>query len=147
MTLWARACLRPSVSSPNIISRGPRPASWRGTPALIASGFHGDVTLVELGSGTATKTRLLLDAFLKGQRAVRYVPIDICPSVLQSSAAALLERYPTLEIVAVAAEYHEGLEQLRTESDRPKLILWLGSNIGNFERTDAAPFCAACATA
>src|SRR5258708_2409807 len=43
----------------------------------IASGFLGDVTLVELGSGSAIKTRLLLDVLLDGRRAVRYVPIDI----------------------------------------------------------------------
>jgi dimethylhistidine N-methyltransferase len=45
-----------------------------------------------------------------------------------------------LEIVAVAAEYHEGLRHLRNESDRPRLILWLGSNVGNFTRAEAATF-------
>ena len=106
----------------------------------IAANFLGDVALVELGSGSALKTRLLLDAFLKRERAVRYVPIDICKPVLEASAAGLAKQYPSLEIAAVAAEYHEGLQLLRTESDRPKLILWLGSNIGNFERGEAARF-------
>src|SRR5213596_265989 len=45
--------------------------------AEIAAGFPGDVTVIELGSGTAVKTRLLLEALLRGRRAVRYVPIDI----------------------------------------------------------------------
>jgi dimethylhistidine N-methyltransferase len=45
-----------------------------------------------------------------------------------------------LEIVAVAAEYQEGLRHLRSESDRPRLILWLGSNIGNFTREEASEF-------
>jgi L-histidine Nalpha-methyltransferase len=106
----------------------------------IAADFLGDVALVELGSGSALKTRLLLDAFLKRERAVRYVPIDICRPVLEASAAGLAKQYPSLEIVAVAAEYHDGLQLLRTELDRPKLILWLGSNIGNFERGEAARF-------
>src|SRR5947209_11762797 len=44
----------------------------------IAACFPGDVTLIELGSGSAVKTRLLLEALLRGPRAVRYVPIDIC---------------------------------------------------------------------
>jgi dimethylhistidine N-methyltransferase len=105
----------------------------------IASRFPGDVTVIELGSGNAVKTRLLLEALLPGRR-VRYVPIDICRPVLEESAADLLQRFPPLEIVAVAAEYHEGLRHLRGESERPRLILWLGSNIGNFTRAEAAAF-------
>jgi len=105
----------------------------------IASLFVGDVTVIELGSGNAVKTRLLLEALLTGRR-VRYVPIDIWRPVLEESAADLLRRFPLLEIVAVAAEYHEGLRHLRSESDRPRLILWLGSNIGNFTREEAAAF-------
>lgn len=106
----------------------------------IAACFPGEVTLVELGSGSAVKTRLLLDAFLRGRSHLRYVPIDICRPVLEGSAARLLHEFPTLEIHAVAAEYRQGLQQLRAEADRPKLILWLGSNIGNFDRPEAARF-------
>jgi dimethylhistidine N-methyltransferase len=105
----------------------------------IASLFPGDLTVVELGSGNAVKTRLLLAALLPG-RQVRYVPIDICRPVLEESASDLLQRFPTLEIVAVAAEYQEGLRQLQSESDNARLILWLGSNIGNFTREEAAAF-------
>ncbi len=115
-------------------------AILREQAGAIAARFLGDVTLVELGSGNSSKTRLLLDAFLKDRRAVRYVPIDICRPVLESSAASLAKQYPRLEIVPVAAEYHEGLQLLGMEADRPKLILWLGSNIGNFERGEAAQF-------
>jgi uncharacterized SAM-dependent methyltransferase len=128
----------------------------------IAALFPEDVTVIELGSGNAVKTRLLLEALLPDRR-VRYVPIDICRPVLEESAADLLQRFPPLEIVAVAAEYHEGLRHLvgtRDEGrgarnnlvfssplapnpsslsdDRPRLILWLGSNIGNFTRAEAA---------
>ncbi|OAI41587.1 hypothetical protein AYO40_02950 [Planctomycetaceae bacterium SCGC AG-212-D15] len=119
----------------------------------IVSRFEGDMTVVELGSGNAVKTRLLLEALLpphptlsprggegRVRGRVRYVPIDICRPVLEESAADLLQRFPALEIVAVAAEYHEGLRHLRSESDRPRLILWLGSNIGNFTREEAAEF-------
>lgn len=105
----------------------------------IAALFPGDVTVIELGSGNSVKTRLLLKALVPG-RWVRYVPIDIWRPVLEESAADLLQRFPALEIVAVAAEYHEGLRHLRSESDRPRLILWLGSNIGNFTREEAAAF-------
>lgn len=106
----------------------------------IAAYFSGDVTLIELGSGSAAKTRLLLEAFLRNRSQLRYVPIDICRPVLEASAAKLLHEFPRLEITAVAAEYQQGLQQLRTETDRPKLILWLGSNAGNFDRPDAARF-------
>jgi L-histidine Nalpha-methyltransferase len=116
----------------------------------IASLFQGDVCVIELGSGNAVKTRLLLEALLSGRR-VRYVPIDIWRPVLEESAANLLQRFPPLEIVAVAAEYHEGLRHLRRKTsevsetsevlgDRPRLILWLGSNIGNFTREEAGTF-------
>ena len=119
----------------------------------IAALFPEDVTVIELGSGSAVKTRLLLEALwpsplplslegrgVRGRRKVRYVPIDICRPVLEESAGALLRLLPELDIVAVAAEYHEGLRQLRSESAARKLVLWLGSNIGNFERTDAGAF-------
>jgi len=125
----------------------------QGHACEIASLFQGDMTVIELGSGNAVKTRLLLEALLpphptlspsggegRVRGRVRYVPIDICRPVLEESAADLLGRFPTLEIVAVAAEYHEGLRHLQIESARPRLILWLGSNIGNFTRAEAATF-------
>jgi L-histidine N-alpha-methyltransferase len=59
---------------------------------------------------------------------------------LEESSVQLLKEYPALEIVAVAGEYHEGLRHLREEMNRPKLILWLGSNVGNFDREEAAQF-------
>jgi dimethylhistidine N-methyltransferase len=106
----------------------------------IADCFPADVTVIEFGSGNAVKTQLLLAALLRARRRVRYVPIDICRPVLEESSRALLQMFPGLEIVAVAAEYQEGLQRLPTESARPKLFLWLGSNIGNFDRTEAAAF-------
>lgn len=111
----------------------------------IAVLFTEEIVLVELGSGSAAKTRLLIEAFLRRSlstrnASLRYVPIDISPSILEESAAALLQAYPRLEIVAVAAEYQEGLARLREEIDRPKLILWLGSNVGNLHRPDAQRF-------
>lgn len=106
----------------------------------IAAGFPQEIALVELGSGSAAKTRLLIEAFRRRHQALRYVPIDISPTILEESSLALLDEYPGLEIVAVSAEYHEGLRQLQEENDRPKLILWLGSNVGNFDPPAAASF-------
>jgi dimethylhistidine N-methyltransferase len=108
--------------------------------AEIVSHFPKDTTLVELGGGSAAKTRLLIEAFLRRDGALRYVPIDISRTMLEETSMRLVEGYPGLEITAIAGEYHDGLRQLKVEADRPKLILWLGSNVGNFERPEAEGF-------
>jgi dimethylhistidine N-methyltransferase len=107
----------------------------------IVARFGGaPVTLVELGSGNAVKTRLLIAALLRRQASLRYVPIDICRTVLEDSARELLGDFAGLDILAVAGEYQEGMRFLKNGEAGPRLILWLGSNVGNFHRTDAAPF-------
>lgn len=108
--------------------------------AEIAARLAPGSALVELGSGSAAKTRLLIEVLLRRQGALQYVPVDVSRSMLEESAIALLADYPPLRIVAVAAEYEEGLEVLGQAAGSPKLILWLGSNIGNLERADAAAF-------
>jgi dimethylhistidine N-methyltransferase len=121
------------------LPRAEREILERHAPALAAR-FPGDVTLVELGSGNAAKTRLLIEALLARQEAVRYVPIDICRTVLEESALQLLRDYPPLDVLAIAAEYAEALPHLTTSAPGCKLILWLGSNVGNFDRSEAAAF-------
>jgi dimethylhistidine N-methyltransferase len=106
----------------------------------IVSGLPNPVSLVELGSGSAAKTRILIEQLLRRQKSLCYTPIDICRPVLEASSLQLLDRYPSLEVVAVAGEYHDGLRHLRTAGGRHKLILWLGSNVGNFDRLDAGRF-------
>jgi L-histidine N-alpha-methyltransferase len=106
----------------------------------VAGRFSGPITLVELGSGSAAKTRVLIEAFLRRQKTLRYVPIDISRAALEESSGQLLRDYPALEITAVLAEYHEGLRHLRGKHDQPRLILWLGSNVGNFHRDEASAF-------
>lgn len=108
--------------------------------AEIVAPFPDTLALIELGSGNAAKTCLLIDAILRRQPRLCYVPVDICRTVLEESSAELLKAYPALEILAVAGEYQEGLRYLRTMATGPKLILWLGSNVGNFDRPEAAEF-------
>lgn len=108
--------------------------------AEIVSAFPATTDLIELGSGSAVKTRLLLEAFSRRGTLGRYIPIDICREVLEQSAQSLLAAYPELEIEGLAAEYHDGLAYLREHDARPKLVLWLGSNIGNLDRSDAIRF-------
>ncbi len=106
----------------------------------IAACFEEPITLAELGSGSSSKTRLLIEAFLRRHSDLRYVPVDISRSALEESALDLLERYQALEVRAIASDYHAGLHHVRAERARPKLIAWLGSSIGNLGRSEAASF-------
>jgi dimethylhistidine N-methyltransferase len=98
------------------------------------------VRVVELGSGSSSKTRHLLEALLRRQKKLHYVPIDICSIILQETSLGLLRDFPDLEITAVAMEYHDGLRHLKSMEKQPQFVLWLGSNVGNFHRPDAAAF-------
>jgi dimethylhistidine N-methyltransferase len=98
-----------------------------------------DAAVVELGSGDSRKTRIVLDAFHARYGFVRYLPIDISPTVLEESKRALRADYPGLEVDPFAGEYDAAIVHLREHRRHlPKLILFLGSNIGNFDRPDAA---------
>ncbi|MGD9900707.1 MAG: L-histidine N(alpha)-methyltransferase, partial [Calditrichaceae bacterium] len=106
----------------------------------ISSKFDEDIMLVELGSGSSSKTRILIESFLRRFGNICYYPVDVSRTMLESSSKALLKDYPGLEITAVAARYREGLTLLKKYSDRPKLILWLGSSIGNFDHKESIGF-------
>jgi L-histidine N-alpha-methyltransferase len=99
-------------------------------------------TLVELGSGSAVKTRILIGALLERARSLRYVPIDVSRSALEYSTRALQDAYPRLELRCVAGEYAEGLALMPSLAGRPLLLLWLGSNVGNLHREEAREFLA-----
>lgn len=106
---------------------------------LVAHVDH-HVDLVELGSGSASKTRLVVEALLRRHGQLRFIPVDISRSILEESSRALVEDYDDLEVFAVAGEYHDGLDYLKEQGGPPRLILWLGSNVGNFSRPDAIHF-------
>jgi L-histidine N-alpha-methyltransferase len=90
----------------------------------------GECTLVELGSGSSVKTRLLLNECQRRGYSLRYVPIDISESMLRETAAQLVTDYPGLQIDALATDYEHGLATL--PAARRRLVLFLGSNLGNF---------------
>ena len=79
----------------------------------VARHFSLPISLVELGSGSSTKTRLLIEALLREHGSLSYIPIDISPSVLEASALQLLDDYKRLEIRAIAGEYQDGLHRVR----------------------------------
>lgn len=106
----------------------------------LAALLTGPVDLVDLGSGNSGKTRLVIEALLRRQRRLRFIPVDISSSMLRESSLALLETYTGLEILAVASEYQDGLDYLDAEGGPPRLVLWLGSNVGNFTPREAVGF-------
>jgi L-histidine N-alpha-methyltransferase len=103
----------------------------------IASALDGRLRLVELGSGDAQKTRLLIEAILARQGDLDYLPIDISRSAVEQSGDRLLGAYPELRITAYVAEYQPALRSLRREPLAPEvartLVLFLGSTIGNLD--------------
>lgn len=96
----------------------------------------GACTIVELGSGSAVKTRLLLDECKQRRYRMHYVPIDISESMLRDTASNLAVDYPHIHIDALATDYFNGLAALPNSQGR--LVLFLGSNLGNFTPSEQA---------
>jgi L-histidine N-alpha-methyltransferase len=91
-------------------------------------------TLIELGSGTSEKTRLLLDALRRGGTLRRFVPFDVSEQTLKDAAAAIEEEYPGLSVEPVVGDFCHDLACLPradTEDGGRRLIAFLGSTIGN----------------
>jgi dimethylhistidine N-methyltransferase len=106
----------------------------------VAARFAAPVTLAELGSGSSAKTRVLIEACLRRHGRLRYLPVDISRGMLEASSLSLLERYPALEVHAIASELGAALPLVGREDSGPKLVLWLGSSVGNLARDEAAAF-------
>ncbi|MDX1643838.1 MAG: L-histidine N(alpha)-methyltransferase [Thermoanaerobaculia bacterium] len=87
--------------------------------------------LVELGSGSAAKTRRLLDAMAHSGSLERYVPFDISEEPLRRSAVALAADYPQLRIDGLVGDFSAHLDDIPAADDR--LVIFLGGTIGNFE--------------
>jgi L-histidine N-alpha-methyltransferase len=115
------------------------------TERSLLSAHAGDIaaasaadTLVELGSGTSEKTRLLLSALAAAGTLRRYVPVDVDPSVLRLAGAAITAEHPGIAVDAVVADFTAHLEQLPAGGRR--LVAFLGSTIGNLEPGPRAEF-------
>jgi L-histidine N-alpha-methyltransferase len=104
----------------------------------IAASVPPGAELVELGSGSGEKTRLVIAALLARHPRLRYLPIDISRSALEESARVLLSDHPGLYVHALWSDYAEGVRALAARRARPRLVLWLGSSVGNFDREEAA---------
>ncbi|MCI0465151.1 MAG: L-histidine N(alpha)-methyltransferase [Gemmataceae bacterium] len=98
------------------------------------------VELVELGSGSARKTRLLIDACLARQPQLTYYPIDIARPALEDSARGLLADYPALHVTGLVGEYADGLGYLAQQRGGSRLVAFLGSTVGNFAEDELHGF-------
>jgi L-histidine N-alpha-methyltransferase len=86
--------------------------------------------IVELGSGSSTKTRALLDAGVANGCLQRYLPFDVSESILRLAARDLQQRYPALELHGIVGDFECDLDKLPPPEGR-RLVLFLGSTIGN----------------
>jgi L-histidine N-alpha-methyltransferase len=111
--------------------------------ADIAAATAAD-TLVELGSGTSEKTRLLLDALARCGSLRKFVPFDVDAGILHSAGSAIQQDYPGVEIAAVCGDFEEHLTHI-PEGGR-RLFVFLGSTIGNLTPEPRAQFLASLAS-
>jgi dimethylhistidine N-methyltransferase len=92
----------------------------------------GGLALVELGSGSARKTRHLIEPCLARQGELLYCAIDIAPDALEQAGRGLLRDYPALRFLGLAGEFADGLGHLARREGGPRLVAFLGSTVGNF---------------
>lgn len=111
------------------------------SPEIIAAA--GADTLVELGSGTSEKTRMLLDAMRDGGQLRRFIPFDVDAGVLRAAGDAIGQEYPGIEIDAVCGDFEEHLGKIPSVGRR--LVAFLGSTIGNLTPGPRADFLASLA--
>jgi dimethylhistidine N-methyltransferase len=111
--------------------------------AYIRERFIRDCTLfnlIEFGAGDATKTRLLLKEFLSQGTAFNYIPVDISASVLEHAERALQSEFHRLKVSSFQGDYFAALDLLKYSNREKNVVLFLGSNIGNFTEEEAGYF-------
>ena len=104
----------------------------------------GAAELVELGSGSAAKTRLLLDAMAAAGTLARYVPVDVTERVVRESAAELAAAYPGLRVHGLIGDFLAHLDRLPAPAG-PRLVAFIGGTIGNFTEPERRELLAAIA--
>ena len=100
----------------------------------------GACELIELGSGSATKTRILLDAYCDRGYPLRYLPIDVSGGILKQSAIDLLDAYAELEIHGLVGTYELALKRLPPPQLPARMICFLGSTLGNLKAQECDTF-------
>lgn len=120
-------------------------AILRDHAAAMVDGRPGPPTLIELGSGSAEKTSRLIDAALARYGRLHYVPIDVSAGAVEASARRLVRTFPALRVTGYVGDYRGGLAEIAARSRGPKLVVFLGSSLGNYEPDAARALLAAVA--
>ncbi|MEM8499379.1 MAG: L-histidine N(alpha)-methyltransferase [Pseudomonadota bacterium] len=98
-----------------------------------------ELDVVELGAGDGHKTQILLNAFSRGGKSINYYPIDISEEAVRLLEDGL-DLPSNVTLNSIVADHFSGLDRVGKESQRTKLVLFLGSSIGNFNQKDTVKF-------
>ncbi|MBD1849043.1 L-histidine N(alpha)-methyltransferase [Leptolyngbya sp. FACHB-711] len=108
--------------------------------ALEIAQMTGACELVELGSGSSRKTRLLLEAYQQLNHPLYYAPIDVSAGILQDTAPMLLRQYPTLNLCGLVGTYEQALSNLPPVQLDRRMLIFLGSTLGNLNPQECDRF-------
>ncbi|HZZ38100.1 MAG TPA: L-histidine N(alpha)-methyltransferase [Acidobacteriaceae bacterium] len=103
---------------------------------ILETAGRRQLTILELGAGTAAKTSVLLGAAVRRQEQVTYVPIDISQSALEEAGRRIGEELPQVTVKPTVADYTSDLPAIAAEGCR-RMVLYIGSSIGNFDPPEA----------
>ncbi|KAG6332857.1 hypothetical protein ID866_6233 [Astraeus odoratus] len=106
----------------------------------IANAIPDGAILLELGAGALRKTALILDALEAQKKAVTYFALDLDRPELVRTLGELDGRYAHVTLAGLWGTYDDGCVWLKQVTNRPRVILWLGSSVGNMTRNEAANF-------
>ena len=109
--------------------------------AALLVGQNSEFDIVELGAGDATKSVYLLQGLLDRKINFTYFPVDISSNVIDLLQRQLPEKLPALQLQGLNGEYFTMLEKAKHLSDKIKVVLFLGGNIGNVPLAKAGDFC------
>jgi dimethylhistidine N-methyltransferase len=104
------------------------------------AGNSESLELIELGAGDGVKTKLLIKELSRQQIKFRYIPVDISEEILLKMTANMQSEFRGLDVYPKAGDYFDMMEEIELLSDTPKVILFLGSNIGNFTIEESIAF-------
>ena len=116
------------------------------SPTIAYLQCYDSIAIIELGSGSSSKTRILIQTFLgTKQKSIYYYPIDISHSILQNTVKILSNEFHNIQIVGLAADFLEGIDKANQlisykNISAKKIIVFLGSSVGNFEHKEAVSF-------
>ena len=96
--------------------------------------------IVELGAGDGKKTRILLEYFLEQGSKIKYIPIDISEEAIAQLSARMIREIPGLDLEGKVGDYFNLMEEINSYDKTDKVLLFLGSNIGNFTEKESIEF-------